>query len=252
LCSENEEPVYEGIPLSTLLQHAALPSIPQGKNKGSSLSAPEAETAICMIGTNALPYLVKMIRDEPPARARLAVNAFRLLGPTASPAIPALESAAQRSDGREASSAPILALRFIGTNSLPALGRLCTNANARDVAVAAVTELGAKGAAIQPLAAEILGPGDTSTERAILGLRSFQPADALPILTNALQNSKAPIRKLSVEVIRQFGVQARPAVPALIERLYDKDDGVRQATIDLLRGLAPEMCVTNSPAHVAH
>ena len=100
LCSENEEPVYEGIPLSTLLQHAALPSIPQGKNKGSSLSAPEAETAICMIGTNALPYLVKMIRDEPPARARLAVNAFRLLGPTASPAIPALESAAQPSSRR--------------------------------------------------------------------------------------------------------------------------------------------------------
>jgi hypothetical protein len=255
-CHENDEPVYQGIPLTTLLQHAALPSIPHslkpGKHEGSSLSTADAETAIRTIGTNALPYLVKMIRDEPPARARLAANGFRLLGPTASPAIPGLESAAQRSDSRESCLEAILALRFIGTNALPALGRLCTNSNARDVAVGAVMEMGAKGASIQPFSAEILGPGDASTERAIQGLRNFQPANAIPILTNALQNPNAHIRKLTVEVIRQFGVQARPAVPALTERLYDKDEHVRQATIDLLRGLAPEMFVTNTLAHGAH
>jgi len=97
-----------------------------------------------------------------------------------------------------------------------------------------------------------IGGAGACTERAIQGLRNFQPANALPILTNALQNPKARIRKLTVEVIRQFGIQARPAVPALTERLYDKDNDVRQATIDLLRGLAPEMFVTNSYAHVAH
>src|SRR5579859_7809565 len=200
-CSQNDEPVYEGIPLTTLLESAAaFPSIPHSptsaRHDQRAVSKSEAEDGIRQMGTNALTYLLKMIRDEPPVRAGLAVNAFRLLGPTATPAILDLEKVAQSSSG-ETGLQVVLALRFIGTNALPALDRLCTNSNTRTAAVAAVVEFGGKGAAIQPLSAEILGAGDTATEHAILGLRNFQLVSALPILTNALQHPKAPVRKLT-------------------------------------------------------
>lgn len=251
-CSQNDEPVYKGIALTALLESAAaFPSIPTSRTSARpdqrAVSKSEAEEGIRQMGTNALPYLLNMIRDEPPARARLAVNAFRLLGPTASPAILGLEKVAQ-SCSAETGLQVVLALRFIGTNALPGLDRLCTNSNTRAAAVGAVMELGAKGAAIQLFSAEILGAGDTATEHAIVGLRNYQFVSALPIMTNALQHPKVPVRKLTLDVIRQFGAQARPAVPALTSCLYDTDAEVRQATVDLLRSLAPEMFVTNSPA----
>src|ERR1041385_4237555 len=90
-CSQNDEPVYKGIALTALLESAAaFPSIPTSRTSArhEQRAGPkaEAEEAIRQRGKHALPYPQTMIGDEPPARAPLAVNAFRLLGPPASPA----------------------------------------------------------------------------------------------------------------------------------------------------------------------
>jgi hypothetical protein len=243
-----DEPTYGGVPLTTLLEKAASLTIPRpptpGKRDGGPAPDPKAADAVRDLPTNALPYLVQMLQED--GKSRMAINAFRLLGPKANPAAPSLEQLAQTSDKVSAVSGSIQALRYIGPGALPALQHLSTNSLCRVGAVAAIMEIGKGGAEIQPIFGELVQPGDTAAEMAVMGLRHYPATNALPLLTNVLAHPQPGMRKTAAEVIRQFDVQARPAVPALIERLYDSDKEVRDTVVFVLSRVAPEMFVTNS------
>jgi hypothetical protein len=250
--ASDEEPTYGGVSVTTLLEKAAHRSIWREPTPGMRNSGwypdPAAEDAVRKTGTNALPYLVEMIREEPEARAQLAVNAFRLLGTTANPAIPALERVARLSSSAEVRSRAIWALHYTGTNAFPALARLATDTTTRMDAMTGIIDLGTQGVAVGSVLEDILKQGDLAAEMAVFGLRQFEPTNALPILTNVLQHPKVSMRKMAVEVIAHFDTFARPAVPALTQCLYDSDAEVRNGAADTLRRLAPEMFVTNTPS----
>jgi HEAT repeat protein len=248
--AEADEPVIGGIPLTTLLERAALSGIPRaptpGKRNGGQVPDPNAENAVRNLDTNALPYLVHMIEDNSSGRAKMAINAFRLLGPKAGPAIPALEKVGLASGKSETVFGVLQSLHYIGKEALPALERLSTNPVCRVGAVAAIMEIGKERGGIQQVFVEIVKPGDKAAEMAVMALRNYQSSNALPLLTNVLSHPQAGMRETALEVIRQFDAQARPAVPAVIDRLYDPDKSVRDTAVNVLSKVAPEMFVTNS------
>ena len=135
VAGDKDEPVYGGVPFTQILQNAVVRLVPHlptpGKHDGGLIRDPEAEDAVRRTGTNGLPYLTQMIREGPQRHAELAVNAFRLLSATASPAIPTLEAVAQGATNGETIAQAIQALGYIGSNSLPSLERLSTNVNTR-------------------------------------------------------------------------------------------------------------------------
>ena len=249
-CAETDEPIIGGVPLTTLLERAALSGIPRaptpGKRNGGWVPDPNAENAVRNLGSNALPYLVHMIEDDSSGRSKMAINAFRLLGPKGSPAIPALEQVGLTSGKSDTVFGVLQSLHYIGKEALPALERLAANPVCRTGAVAAIMEIGKEGGEIRPVFGDLVKPGDTASEMAVLALRNYQPTNALPLLTNVLTHPQARMRGTALEVIRQFDAGARPAVPAIIDRLYDSDKDVRDTAVYVLSRVAPEMFVTNS------
>lgn len=253
-CAPTEEPVYGGVPLTTLLERAALVSGPpaptRAKHDAARVPDPNAENAVRNLDTNALPYLVQMLQDDSIPHRTLAINAFRLLGPKASPAVPMLEQAGLGSENLNAILGIVQALRFISTSALPALQHLSTNSTSRPSAVAALVEMGKQGVDIRSAFPEAVNPGDAVAEMAVMKLRHYQATNAIPLLTGLLSHPQPRMRKLASEILGSFGAQSRPAVPPLIDRLYDPDEAVRQAAVSALSFVAPEMFVTNSaPAH---
>src|SRR5215831_1282882 len=117
-CAEADEPVIGGVPLTTLLERAALSGIPRaptpGKRNGGWVPDPNAENAVRNLDTNALPYLVHMIEDDSSGRSKMAINAFRLLGPKAAPAIPALEQVGLTSSKSDTAFGVLQSLHYIG------------------------------------------------------------------------------------------------------------------------------------------
>ena len=245
-----DEPVIGGVPLTTLLERASRSLVPRaptpGRRDGGWAPDPDAERAVRNLGTNALPWLVHMLEEDSSSRSKLAINAFRLLGPNAALAIPALEQIGSTAAKPEAASAVLQALHYIGKEALPALEQLSTNPVCRLGAAAAIVEIGKGGVAIQLIFAELVKPGDTAAEMAVMGLRNYPSTNALPLLTNVLTHPQPGMRKTALGVIRQFDAQARPAVPAVIDRLYDPDQEVRNTAVTVLSQVAPEMFVTNS------
>ena len=248
-----QEPRYGGVPLTTLLENAVARGVPRqptmGRHDGGWMPDPVAEDAVRNTGTNALPYLVSMVQDGSSDRSRLAMNAFRLLGPTATPAIAPLERIAQGPYRDEVVSGAVTCLGNIGNNSLPALSRLSTNDQTRLHAIASIIQLGMKGAPIQSVVAAIIEPGDLGAQTAVMGLRNLPATNAIPILTNVLTHPNPRMRETAAAAIGFGSVpEFRSAIPLLVACAQDPDAKVRRAATDALRRLAPEMFVTNAPA----
>ncbi len=249
---QQQDPIFGGVPLSTLLENVAHRLVLQeptlGMHNGGFVRDPKAADALRQTGTNALPYLIEMIRGEP-SHAFLAATAFEILGPTASPAIPALELLATTCTNDETCSRVVWAIHCTGSNSVPALARLTTNDYTRIHAVVALTDLGAKGVMVQPILVKAMNKGDIASTIAVSGVRNWSSTNAIPLLTNVLHHPKVSMRKVALETIYGFTREAQPAIPVITECLYDPDPEIRHAAADILRRIAPEMFVTNSVLH---
>jgi HEAT repeat protein len=153
LFSYFSEPRYKGRPLSSWLRE-------YDQNRWDQS---EAAIAIRAIGTNAAPTLAKMVSaqpqfslgrlaqklrprfeilpsTEPMENHRLAMHGFRLLGPTASNALPLLLKSFI--DPRSQSTHYVfMAIEEIGEPALPALHRLLTSTNAETQRYAVISIL---------------------------------------------------------------------------------------------------------------
>jgi hypothetical protein len=106
------EPKYEGHTFTYWMEHW---------NRGGAAGKNEAESALRAVGPDAVPYLTKWILQpptygsgfEPPERA---LAAFKILGPEAKTAVPALVKAIGQNN-----SYPERALVCIGGDAIPAL-----------------------------------------------------------------------------------------------------------------------------------
>ena len=221
----DREPVYQRKPLSSwLVQYSTnhRPGRPNGQLEE------QAETAICQIGTNAIPTLLRMLRAKDSAlKVRLmdlvgrqhiinvehagadfwnveAAYGFRLLGTNAQSALPALIEIANQHISEQSKSYAIDSLGSIGPSAKEAVPLLLGWATHADdwVRLKAITSL---------------------------GLIQGEPDRVVPVLINALHDPRSLVQRSAVKSLEQFGPDAKLAVPALVGLLNAQDPWVTNA-----------------------
>jgi hypothetical protein len=224
-------------------------------------AALSATAAIREIGTNALPYAIKWIQEEPSmplwseediaSRCDMAVNIFAALGPAASPAIPELVQIGC-ADVIGASKA-INSLVAIGPLALPALSGIMTNpiapVGSRCHAIGMLEQNPTN--AFQALPALQVCLEDTNREIVMVALDiliklDLQEPELLPVLTNKLADSELTIRLRAIKAISAYRTNAAPSIPALVQRLEDAHPRARYSAAAALHNIAPEL-YTNVP-----
>jgi HEAT repeat protein len=211
------EPVYQGKRLSVWLQ---------GYEFG--VEAPEIDAAVRKVGTNAIPYLLPMLRakDHPallkwwafanrhPALARFvekhpsldytraetrhlrAVRAFEALGDDAKDAVPELIEMYREGIAEPTPFGPSSALSAIGPAAESAVPVLLKNLASGD-------------SGMREGAAGTLGGIHSRAELVV------------PALQKALNDAASAVGFAAAKSLGLYGERARPAVPALLEKLKD-------------------------------
>jgi hypothetical protein len=233
----------------------------------------ETGEAFCQMGSNAVPYLLKWIRYQPPPwqenllkildqtpppfrglatnftakrrremaklerRRKVGSWAFEKIGSNAAPAIHQLERLAL-DPGADTSARATTALGNIGQTALPSLCRVASSpqASSRFEALNAIARLGAEPSRLAPVLASCL----QDTNQALLELASMittnsqpEPAVFIPLLSNLLERSENTVPDYVVKALGSFG---RPARPAVVRALDHWSYSVRsEATNALLR-----------------
>ena len=209
------EPEYQGCPLHHWVQTL---------NTTNSGPESDAQKAIDHIGTNALPFLVNWIAYDPhptkvgrftanllvaiPAARKLgpirrwvypdqnqvalaesAKCSFRVLGPRAAPAVPALASLLGPSKDPGVAPCAVDALCCIGPAAMPALINALTNGNpdARFWSATAMTSMGTNARpAVPALIVCLKAPAADRAAFLALGALKLEPELVVPALTDIL------------------------------------------------------------------
>ena len=230
----------------------------------------EAEETIRSMGTNALPFLLHHIADDPsksyfPQRLGLggrtprrqavaegAIQAMLCLGPIANPAVPSLTELAHSTKNPDITIRALQALGCIRTtNTLPTLSAYLTNTNPRLVAAAIISLSGLQDAAhpaVAVIIAHLKDKNDEVAGAAAYALRRFQQDSAVvvPALINAVDDARYEVRSLAVSSLAVFGGAARPAVPTLLRCAQSTNEPFRIRATNALLRIAPEV-LTNVP-----
>ena len=271
------EPRYEGRALSAWLADLDV-SIRQRlpKEQSTELRAQKqkkravAEEAIRQIGTNSLDSLIRMLKAKdsnlkqlqqawasklPWIKIRvraaseqrhLANEAFRILGPTAEPAIAALIRMLEERDEVEVPITTealvaigpkvVLPLRIALTNQIArvqnaALGVLSEPQlapHAKSAVPEIVKCLGATSAGVRYVAAFALGEIRT------------EPALVVPALVDRLGDTNTYVRAHAVLALGKLAGESKAAVPMLRRLLDDPEESVRSTTTKVLMEIDPE------------
>jgi HEAT repeat protein len=238
---QDREPVYEGKPLRFWLrQWAATHLDGDGGNMGL-----QTETAIRQIGTNAIPiYLDALTAHESALKLRLLtlvpgrwagrlptsnVYEYRLLG-----------------------AYGLIALGAEAKPAVPALIALLKDANPDVRATAAFTLQGlgpVASAALPSLISCLQDSSYTVQYHAILGIGQIrqEPERVIPLLISYLDKPLDPrwagLRNCAICSLRQFGTQAKPAVPILLRLLQDSHASIRSDVTNALKVIDPDVAV---------
>lgn len=264
------ETVVQGKPLSRWLFDAY-----RGAAPGGDGSIANAEGAVRALGTNLLPVLVKMAgtrvtgfrmtigymaREEslaflhlPPQHDKheTAVWAFKVLGPAARPAVPALiKLVSDRDAGVRLTAVECLAsLGPAASEAVPVLvGSLsATNRGRRDdpgLRSAAAYALGEIGPAAHAALARLASTtNDLNAQVALLKIKgeSFQP------LIERLEDASDPGKWIrTVHLVANLGTNAEPAIPFILAALRQPtNNAIRADAIAALGRIhrRPEVCV---------
>ena len=209
-----DEPTYNGRSLSTWVRvyrdYSAGADLPETELDG-------AKQAIRAIGTNALPFLLKWIQQEPPSWHRGAHTRLPQLLSDNAPAKLLFDG-----PGYETANAAMLAFGILGTNAGPAIPELVALMNATN--------------------------NQATVNRAMVAM-AFMGAPAFLHLAAALSNTNQLGRRMIPYYIRAMAalVGTNVCLPPLKTALQDPDPAVRTAASNALRVLAPSP-VTNAPA----
>ncbi len=221
------EPDYQGKPLSHWL--ALYDEL--------GPSDDQADAAVRQIGTNAIPTLLRLLKekDSPLKRKWIALvnkqhlfkgpqeakyrnfeagSAFRVLGPTASNAMPELIQIYNQKISIDSQSEVLLSMGYLGPAILqdgtPIFLDGLTNsaADVRFYAAMAIAEI------------------------------HSQPEVFVPALTNLLKDPDKPVWHQAFWALGAFGRQAKEAVPVLVDLL--NDPSVHGSAADALKKIDPE------------
>ena len=222
------EPVYHGKRLSAWLEAYQMHGLAGAETWQVRVAQQEADEAVRHAGTNALPTLLRMIRAKDSAlvvklvalakRQHIvkikhvpaeelnyqALSAFGVLRAKGRSAVPALIEIADQDISRASRCYAIAALAFIGppaNAAIPSLSGLATNADS-SVRLYAVNALG--------------------------GIRA-EPARVLPLLINAMRDPAPQVRAAALMALRDFGPNAKPALPVLAEFVSNAQEGLERS-----------------------
>jgi HEAT repeat protein len=210
-----------------------------------------AVQALVNIGDAAVPDLVQALKDESPARRRLAADALGQIAamrtqPTS--VISALTEALQDASARQAAAR---ALARIDSRNGPVVAPiLIEGLRDRDVKVAkysasALGEIGAVTPAVVPALGRALD--DPRIQHSVLGaLWKIGPdaAAAVPALVTALKDDNEAVRQAAAHALQLIGEGAKDSVPALIDALsHDRNGGVRADAARTLGAIGPPAVV---------
>jgi hypothetical protein len=241
---------------------------------GNTAKVQQADNAIRLMGTNALPSLLEWLHYDTPDRLLLsralrwlrlppstwlghprlamplhgrdsviAAYGFDILGPAAAPAFPQVSSMV---NDPKATQMAISVLASFGTQSLPALMNAATNhpnALNRAYAVDRIGDLvqGGLGTNADEVVAALLhclrAPDRYVASRAaaVLGKMALSPETVVPELIACLDDADSRVRCAAVEALAGFGNKASPAIPRLRAALADSDADVRREATNALQ-----------------
>jgi HEAT repeat protein len=268
-----EEPSYEGKTLRQLMEL----SDPYYGSRDKAQRRLAAE-GIRHIGTNAIPYFLSWIQYDEPAwvtqlrdwtkdrtgkfivpvnmvfRANLATHAFRPLGQDADYALGDLVRLMNRGDSGEVPIRAVYALAYMRRpGALPPLVAVITNLQSpvRQYAVDAMQYMGSNAQPAVPLLVECLKDKDEMVAKDAawsLGELQLEPDIVVPALISNANLSRPILCSFAIFALGEFGTNARPAVPLLLEALSSQDASVRSAATNALEGIAPRLLI-NTPSH---
>ena len=238
------EPSYANKSLSTWLKAY------QDAQSGSAAER-QSQQALRSIGTNGIPYLLKMLAQDDLNTQQAAANTFEVLGPIGAPAVPQLAKMLTDTN-------PVIgllagtALGNIGPPALPSLMDALTNRHygVGTRAALAIVKLGTNAAPALPIfLRDLKSPNHFVRERAAdaLGNLHIEPATVVPALTNLFDDVSPAAVCLSLQSLAAFETEARFVAPAIKSMFKDPNENVRAAATIALERIAPDL-LTNSPA----
>src|SRR5882724_10631308 len=260
------EPVYHGKRLKAWVADLH-PRVGEAKQQ-------EAELALRAIGTNAVPYLLELLLRREPHLLRglrefsqrtktflrkdselelpwvAAVErdlqlsaAFAALGPSARPAFPALTNLLLRP---EKTSVSATALARIGPDAFGPLTRALESPHA-EVRAAAAGALGAMSgdlARIVPALQKALADSDKFVRiNAVISLGQIaetKPEAVLDDLIRGLRDPSPSVKIFAADFLARLGVDARPAVPELVNMAEGLDRLASGKAVSALKQIDPE------------
>jgi hypothetical protein len=250
----DEEPAYQGRTLSEWTRDFDPHVFVQVGHE------PPSWKAMYNIGTNAIPILLKWMAEpdppEPPktnlapcftlSRSARAAMALRVLGNTASPAIPKLTTLALTTKEAERAEECMRTLAYLGPGSLSGFITVLTN-GAPDRRFSALSWLPAVDGDLEPALPAIMSclvgiDEDLSWKTASeLSHLKIPPSTIVPALTNALTSASTPARCRILRTLLWLNYPAREALPAVRAALSDADGQVRQEAAWTLERIAPKI-----------
>lgn len=228
-----EQPTHKGKLLDEWLEQYGSSSMSAGDGY-KTWRRDQASEAIREIGPNAIPHLLRMLRETDPEwrewlthlglirvprkpsaiRNLRAVDGFRVLGSDATQAVPALVEIYEQNLSGVSRSCAAQALAAIGpaaSAALPSLLRGATNWRVEDRAVAVYA----------------------------LGEMRAAPTVVVPVLMTCLGDSNDVVRARAARALGQFGSNARPALPKLRELVEKKDRSTLKAAEQAIKQITP-------------
>jgi hypothetical protein len=224
-----KEPVYHGKRLSAWLDDR------YQTNNGALPEAlsPASVQAVQAIGTNALPYLLKVMRTHDSSlKMKLGGYIWRYLR---------IQIPTHSNDRKKA----MYGFVALGPLAKPAFPELVNIALDSDYDAHAVHSLrNADADAIALLAKGLHSPDESIRRRAatLLVFVPSQPAIAVPALTGALNDPNPKVRVCAADALGYFGSEASSAIPALSALTNAADPALRNTAIEALENIN-----TNTP-----
>jgi len=246
-----------------------------GAVRPSTEAQVDAGIAIHHIGTNAIPYLLKWIRYEPPLRedkanttlepltnglasaqsssiisqhlrADGAVRALRTLGIEATGAIEELTRLMNGPPHSFTANRAAGALSYLGRAAVPAFLAALTNGQGvvRQRATALMENLGTNARTTIPVLIQCLKDPDedlANNAAQLLGKLKLEPGVVVPALIESLSDSRLTVRHAAVDALREFRGEASAAVPALRKLLDDPDSAGRWFVTNAIRQIDPSV-----------
>lgn len=248
------EPRHEGKTLEYWCEHAF-------HYYGSQrIANSDATEALLVMKNDAIPFLVKWIAtmnhsSQGTDYESLALRAFEVLGPDASPAIPGLIKVIGCNNNW-----PSLALSHIGPAAVPALIELLTTNQSpdfygnwrrgipdntiRENGIAALGYIGTNAQAALPLLMSCYKDEDkrsfANMSSALARVGHNRPDIVVPAIVFLLTNSSRDSKFGAPAALATFGSEAKPAIPALLEASQTADDQTKATIAVAIKRIEPE------------